>query len=114
VAPGLVATEMGDRLVRATLGVESVSSLDQEQPFGRVCKPEDVAHVVRFLVSPDAGLITGQRIVIDGAPTRSPHAREGLSVSLDERGRDTRARRRIPRRTARTAPSPLSPARPNY
>jgi NAD(P)-dependent dehydrogenase (short-subunit alcohol dehydrogenase family) len=66
VAPGLVATEMGDRLVRATLGVEGVASLDQEQPFGRVCKPEDVAHVVRFLVSPDAALITGQRIVIDG------------------------------------------------
>jgi NAD(P)-dependent dehydrogenase (short-subunit alcohol dehydrogenase family) len=66
VAPGLVATEMGDRLVRATLGVEGVASLDQKQPFGRVCQPDDVARVVRFLVSPDAGLITGQRIVIDG------------------------------------------------
>lgn len=66
VAPGLVATEMGDRLVRATLGVEGVASLDQNQPFGRVCQPDDVARVVRFLVSPDADLITGQRIVIDG------------------------------------------------
>jgi NAD(P)-dependent dehydrogenase (short-subunit alcohol dehydrogenase family) len=66
VAPGLVATEMGDRLVRAKLGVEEVSRLDERQPFGRVCRPEDVAAVVRFLVSPDAELVTGQRIVVDG------------------------------------------------
>jgi NAD(P)-dependent dehydrogenase (short-subunit alcohol dehydrogenase family) len=52
--------------VRAKLGVEEVSRLDERQPFGRVCRPEDVAAVVRFLVSPDAELVTGQRIVVDG------------------------------------------------
>ncbi len=39
VAPGLVETEMGRRLVRATLGVEDIRSLDSAMPFGRVCRP---------------------------------------------------------------------------
>ena len=51
VAPGLVATNMGDRLVQAKLGRASVAELDAEQPFGRVTRPEDVAEVVCFLVS---------------------------------------------------------------
>jgi NAD(P)-dependent dehydrogenase (short-subunit alcohol dehydrogenase family) len=66
VAPGLVATDMGDRLVKAKLGVGDTAELDAAQPFGRVCRPEDVARVVRFLVSDDAGMVTGQRIVVDG------------------------------------------------
>ena len=51
VAPGLVDTDMGQRLIKAVQGVEDIRSLDQSMPFGRVCQPEDVANVVRFLVS---------------------------------------------------------------
>jgi len=65
VAPGLVATEMGRRLVRA-MGVDDISSMDANAPFGRVCRPEDVAAVVRFLCSEDAGYVTGQVISVDG------------------------------------------------
>ena len=65
VAPGLVDTEMGRRLVKA-VGVTDVRSLDATSPFGRVCRPEDVADVVRFLVSDAAGYVTGQRIRVDG------------------------------------------------
>src|SRR4051794_16985083 len=72
VAPGLVATDMGDRLVKAKLGVEDVATLDASQPLGRVCRPEDVARVVRFLVSGDAAFVTGQRIVVDGGADASP------------------------------------------
>lgn len=72
VAPGLVATDMGDRLVQAKLGVGSVAELDSQQPFGRVCRPEDVARAVLFLVGEDAAMITGQRIVIDGGADASP------------------------------------------
>ena len=66
VAPGLVVTEMGHRLARATAGVDAATDLDPVSPFGRVCRPEDVAEVVRFLVSEAASYLTGQRIVVDG------------------------------------------------
>ncbi len=74
VAPGLVATDMGDRLVQAKLGRASVAELDAEQPFGRVTRPGDVAEVVCFLVSDPGSMVTGQRIVVDGGATESPTA----------------------------------------
>ena len=66
VAPGLVETEMGRRLMRATAGVEDLRQLDRSSPFGRVCQPEDVANVVRFLVSERAGYLTGEKINVHG------------------------------------------------
>jgi NAD(P)-dependent dehydrogenase (short-subunit alcohol dehydrogenase family) len=66
VAPGLVETEMGRRLARATRGVGDLRELDRHMPFGRVCQPEDVANVVRFLVSERAGYLTGERIYVHG------------------------------------------------
>jgi NAD(P)-dependent dehydrogenase (short-subunit alcohol dehydrogenase family) len=66
IAPGLVATEMGRRLVRAATGGGSIDDLDAGFPFGRVCRPEDVAGAVAYLVSDDAGYVTGQTLVIDG------------------------------------------------
>lgn len=65
VAPGLIATEMGKRLVSAARGAD-IGDLDADSPFGRVCRPEDVAGTVAFLVSPDSGYVTGQRLVVDG------------------------------------------------
>ncbi len=65
VAPGLVETEMGRRLVKAR-GVDDIRQLDETMPFGRVCRPEDVAGVVRFLVSDAAGYVTGERIRVHG------------------------------------------------
>ena len=66
VAPGLVETEMGRRLVKATAGVTDMRTLDSTMPFGKVCQPEDVANVVRFLVSDQNVYITGERIYCDG------------------------------------------------
>lgn len=66
VAPGLVDTEMGQRLVRATMGVEDLRELDPRMPFGHVCSPDEVADVVRFLVSPASRYLTGERIYVDG------------------------------------------------
>jgi NAD(P)-dependent dehydrogenase (short-subunit alcohol dehydrogenase family) len=65
VAPGLVDTDMGRRLARATMGAEDIHELDARFPFGRVCSPEDVAGVVRFFVSAAAGYVTGERIYVD-------------------------------------------------
>jgi 3-oxoacyl-[acyl-carrier protein] reductase len=66
VAPGLVATDMGDRLARALTGAADAASLDAAMPFGRVTRPDDVADLVSFLVSNAAAQVTGQRIEIHG------------------------------------------------
>jgi NAD(P)-dependent dehydrogenase (short-subunit alcohol dehydrogenase family) len=66
VAPGLVDTEMGRRLMRAVRGVEDIHELDATSPFGHVCSPEEVADVVRFLVSDAARFVTDQRVLVDG------------------------------------------------
>ncbi|MCK8673597.1 SDR family oxidoreductase [Rhodococcus sp. HM1] len=66
VAPGLIATEMGDRLARAVTGAADAAELDGRMPFGRVTRPEDVAEMVEFLVSDRARQITGQRIEVHG------------------------------------------------
>ena len=67
VAPGLVVTDMGKRLIKATAGIDEITSLDSSYPFGRVTRPEDVADVVQFLCQ-RPGILTGQRIAIDGGP----------------------------------------------
>ena len=66
VAPGLVETEMGRRLAKATAGVKDLRELDESSPFGHVCQPEDVANVVRYLVSDLNSYVTGERIYVDG------------------------------------------------
>jgi 3-oxoacyl-[acyl-carrier protein] reductase len=66
VAPGLVETEMGRRLVKGAMGIDDIHALDAGSPFGHVCTPDEIADVVRFLVSDAAGYLTDQRIVVDG------------------------------------------------
>ena len=66
VAPGLVVTDMGAKLVKAKLGLDDMAELDATQPMGRLVHPEDIASVVRFLCSPGAAFVTGQRVVVDG------------------------------------------------
>ncbi len=66
VAPGLVDTEMGRRLARAAMGADDIRDLDPRAPFGHVCSPEEVADVVRFLVSDAGRYVNDQKIVVDG------------------------------------------------
>ena len=66
VAPGLVETEMGRRLMKATAGITDMRTLDETMPFGKVCQPEDVANIVRFLVSDRNAYVTGEKIYCDG------------------------------------------------
>ncbi|MHB8076855.1 3-oxoacyl-[acyl-carrier-protein] reductase [Desulfosporosinus fructosivorans] len=61
VAPGYISTDMTE-----TLGEAMHSEVLRAIPLGRLGEPEDVAKVVRFLVSPEAAYITGQTLSVDG------------------------------------------------
>jgi NAD(P)-dependent dehydrogenase (short-subunit alcohol dehydrogenase family) len=66
LAPGLVNTEMGARLVKASTNGGTIEATAATGPFGRICEPEDVAAAVCFLAGDHGGYITGQRLVLDG------------------------------------------------
>lgn len=61
VAPGVIATDM----VKG-LGEETMASLADQTPAGRLGTPEDVAKAVAFLLREDADFITGQVLTVDG------------------------------------------------
>ena len=66
VAPGLVETEMGRRLVKGAAGIDDITTLNEQMPFGRVCQPEDIADAVRFFVSDGAAYVTGEKLNVWG------------------------------------------------
>ncbi len=67
VNPGLIATEMMDRLTTADSTPEQLAS--SIIPMGRMGKPEEIAATVVFLCSDAASYITGQSLVVDGGYT---------------------------------------------
>ena len=67
ISPGWIDT----REPEAGQEPEPLSPRDHGQhPAGRVGKPDDIAAMVHYLMSPQAGFITGQNIVIDGGMVR--------------------------------------------
>jgi 3-oxoacyl-[acyl-carrier protein] reductase len=62
VAPGPVATE----LFFEGKSEEQVARLANLNPFGRLGEPQDIAGVVSFLLSADAGWVNGQVIRANG------------------------------------------------
>ena len=59
VAPGIIATGMSS-------GAFDAAAINDIVPMKRAGSPEEVASLVAFLASPDAGYITGQIISISG------------------------------------------------
>ena len=39
---------------------------EQRTPAGRIVEPEDVASAVAFLCSPDAAMVRGHTLIVDG------------------------------------------------
>lgn len=61
VAPGFIETDMTDELSE-----EIKQELLKQIPLAKLGKAEDIASVVRFLVSEDANYMTGQTLHVDG------------------------------------------------
>jgi NAD(P)-dependent dehydrogenase (short-subunit alcohol dehydrogenase family) len=72
VCPGFVATAMQSRELEWEAELRGVRVEEVEQmwvadtPMGRLEQPEDVARAVAFLVSADAGFITGEALAVNG------------------------------------------------
>ena len=61
IAPGFVETDM-----TAALGEERRAEIVGQVPLGRYASPDEVAKVVRFIASDEAGYITGAVVPVDG------------------------------------------------
>ncbi|MES2360509.1 MAG: 3-oxoacyl-ACP reductase FabG [Pseudomonadota bacterium] len=61
VAPGFIETDM-----TASLPEEQQKALLGQIPLGHLGKPQDIAHAVAFVASPQAAYITGQEIHVNG------------------------------------------------
>jgi len=68
---GITVNGIAPAYVRTPMVTEQLSAAQREAllaqiPVGRFCEPEEFAHVVRFLVSPLAGFITGEIVDVNG------------------------------------------------
>jgi len=80
VSPGIVETDAlkyFDTLKDGNVIPQAIAAT----PAGRLVKPEDVAGLVAFLCSPDASMIRGQIIIIDGGYILPA---QGVTVELPE------------------------------
>ena len=66
VCPGYVETPM---LAPTIATPEARASFEQKIPLGRLAQPDDVARVVRFLLSEESAYVNGAAIVVDGGVT---------------------------------------------
>jgi 3-oxoacyl-[acyl-carrier protein] reductase len=70
IAPGFIDTEM-TRATAERVGVafdQYAALAAKDIPVGRIGRPEDIANVVSFLVSEQAGFVSGQVIYVAGGP----------------------------------------------
>ncbi|WP_203236930.1 SDR family NAD(P)-dependent oxidoreductase [Nocardia panacis] len=68
VHPSLTRTPLAGPILDSE---PAVSAFTQRIPMRRIAEPEEVAAVIAFLASPDAGYLTGVHIPVDGGLTAS-------------------------------------------
>jgi meso-butanediol dehydrogenase/(S,S)-butanediol dehydrogenase/diacetyl reductase len=71
VAPGWIDTPLNSDFINALTGDTAAfhQGLKAIHPVGRTGRPEEVANLVYWLASEDAGFMTGQIMTIDGGRT---------------------------------------------
>lgn len=72
VMPGVIETGMTAPMLADGAHREVVLA---ETPVGRLGRPEDVAGLVSFLASDDAGFVNGESVMVDGGQTIHGHPR---------------------------------------
>ena len=70
MAPGFIQTDM-TAATAERIGVpfeDFIAHAAQQIPVARVGQPEDIAATIAFLVSEEAGFVSGQVIYVAGGP----------------------------------------------
>lgn len=90
IQPGFITTEVMEAVPR---GGPVWNSYMEQTPLGDVGEPEDVASVVRFLLSDESRWVTGQTIAVDGGHflRRGPDWRTAVERTFGPSAFDPRA-----------------------
>jgi 3-oxoacyl-[acyl-carrier protein] reductase len=89
ILPGMVATEK----VRA-MPAEVLERVEAALPARRMAEPDEVAALVAFLASRDAGYVTGEAIGIDGGASLNLMSLGSSDEDAERRGSGHPRRRR--------------------